>query len=160
MEDNEIGYVLQVWDSLEHHRRFAASPDFMVMRREFEKCVDHDKSQNAAVRVVHVPYDLQSTAVSQPALVILRGRVKDHHTKPALDAKIAKIRCELEGLAFGGPTLEDPDIYYVILGARTIERFDPNGTGEKLTKAFGDYMEVERRHVWMKPFAGVDQTKD
>ncbi|GJE93657.1 hypothetical protein PsYK624_098170 [Phanerochaete sordida] len=158
VEDNDIGYVLQVWDSLEHHRTFARSAGFTTMRKEFEKCIDHDKPQQSAV--VHVPFDPNSTAIQQPALVFIYGRVKSRGTKAKLEMKIAEVSRNLEGLAFGGPTLEDPDVYYLILGARTIEMQDAQGTGMKLLEELGEYIHAERRHAWMKPFAGLDHTKD
>lgn len=57
----------------------------------------------------------------QPAMIFLWGKVKDHRLKLELAEKIAEISEELEGLAFGGPALEDPDLHYVVLGASTIQ---------------------------------------
>ncbi|EKM56786.1 uncharacterized protein PHACADRAFT_183375 [Phanerochaete carnosa HHB-10118-sp] len=145
------------------------------MRQEFEKSINHDKPQHPTV--IHVPYDPNSIAPSQPVVVILRGKVKDHLFKLELHAKVAGTLQELKGLAFGGPTLEDPDLYYLIFGARTIEvgvsRSLDNGdadnywqkcnlddTDAKLMRSLGVYVDVERRHAWLKPFADIDRAKD
>ena len=103
----------------------------------------------------------------------------------ALEALLARLPEDTEGHAFGGATLEDREVYYVLLGCRTVEvrsclpfrrccgtrasltvrgvcqRDDPEGTGMKIMHALAPLRDdLDRRHVLLMAFEGADPNRD
>ena len=112
--------VTLVWDSLEHHLRFVEHPNFRAMRTAIEKCIDH--STHRSPTVIHVPFEPQNDALQQPVLQIISGKLRDPAAKDAADALVrAIVETEFEGIATGGAVPEDPAVYVVLAGVRTVE---------------------------------------
>ena len=89
------------------------------MRAEFEKGIDHAKPYTPTA--VHLAYDPRSIALQQPVVQFIRGRLQHLEMKATVDELVRQVCSETEGLAFGGATLGDPAVYYVLHGCRSIE---------------------------------------
>lgn len=110
-----------VWQSLEHHRRFLSHPNFGRTRAILDANIDARAPSGppSVVHILHAPTAARTLA--QPAVQVFTGRLKGAERRVALEALLARLPEDTEGHAFGGATLEDREVYYVLLGCRTVE---------------------------------------
>lgn len=95
------------------------------MRLAIEKCIDHSDARRKP-SVIHVPFAPQNEALQQPVLQIIRGTLRDPAAKAAADALVHVLtEKDFEGVATGGAVPEDPNVYVIIAGVRTVEVCNP-----------------------------------
>jgi hypothetical protein len=97
------------------------------MTAGMQRCIDSTGGTEAGAarpaNVVHVQCDPQGLALQQPAVQIIRARLASQgpELRDALHALLELVLGGSDGLACGGPSLEDPGEYVVVLGCRTVE---------------------------------------
>lgn len=106
-----------VWKSLLHHQELLDHPNFTGVRDELSACFSAEPS------VSHIYYDTESTALDQPVLHVLRAetRASSEEGRQYLGDGVKELINRLDRRGFGGQTLESPDVYYVLIGAATVE---------------------------------------
>ncbi len=117
MADAELTFD-PVWKSLLHHRELLDHPDFSRVREALSACF------SAPPTVSHVYYDEQSKALHHPILHILRAETTlpdDVKCRQLLGETVKRVVGFIGKTAFGGQSLENPDVYFVFIGGTTVE---------------------------------------
>ncbi|KAI0694117.1 hypothetical protein BC835DRAFT_1031759 [Cytidiella melzeri] len=107
------GCIVQVWQSLQHHKELLHHANFSGIRDALAACFSEQPTLS------HVVFDNKSTALDQPVLHILRAQTPLAHSE--MECKIRRIVDKIGKTAFGGQSLENPDVHFVFIGTATVE---------------------------------------
>jgi hypothetical protein len=104
-----------VWQSLLHHRELLAHANFAGVRDALSSCFSKPP------RISHVYFDEESTALGHPVLHMLRAEAQSERAREQLGDVMRRVVDRAGKTAFGGQSLERPTVYFVFIGATTVE---------------------------------------
>ncbi|KAF9013225.1 hypothetical protein BDQ17DRAFT_1343017 [Cyathus striatus] len=153
-EDKNIGHIVIVWETYEHH-------DTVMKRADYNELLELIKPCLAAPLVMqHVPYVIPNVALESPTTELATFRLKDSQGKELVESGLRTLSAEIDKKSRHPPSVwnevrEKPGSYILAIGWDSKVHHEETVKAENFQKIIGNLLQVadiSLIHVDLKKF--------